>query len=507
VESLRLQIYSGTAHAMQEECIIPEIVIGFELHQPLRLRREFSHTTTSEGGADRYFDPINRDILEKVAQRCYNPATALVLEGLDAGHQYSYSFSGTLIEQLDHWSPDTLELLNQVARHRNSEVLAQTYYHSIASLFKDKTEFARQIYQHMDTLWDLFHVRPVTIENTEFIYSNEIAAAVHELGFLAAFTEGAPQALGGRSPNNLYLCMGMPTLMRNTQLSDDIAYRYGGALPERHFPQTTLSIRAYADAVAAIDDPIVSVFLDYETFGEHYGEETGIFDFLQELPDALQERGVNTTLPRRVIEEHQPVDVLTIREPISWADREKDLSAWAGTEEQRVAISAVEKAEAYAQDLELWRNLQISDHFYYMARKKGDCGEVHQLFNHQSPDEAFRTYMEAIASFMEESITVMQDKEAARVLRVLPPDLAFHFKTPSGDNGHTAFDLDQFAALVPVVPAESIRYHQSRGDIGRWLREVIGAPEIADLLEGEKDPAAIVERLTEAREKLWSRLN
>lgn len=232
-----------------------------------------------------------------VADRCYDPASRIVLDGLDAGHHYAFSFSGTLIEQLERWRPDTLELFGQVARHRNAEVLAQTYYHSVASLFRDKTEFSRQVYQHMDVLWDLFHVLPTTLENTEFIYLNEIAALAGELGFLAAYTEGAPQVLGDRSPNQVYLCRGMPTLLRNTHLSDKIAYRYGGTLADRHDPSETLEVGAYADEVAAIPDPVVSVFKDFKTYGEHFGAETGILDFLRVLPGALLERGVRTTLP------------------------------------------------------------------------------------------------------------------------------------------------------------------------------------------------------------------
>ena len=493
--------------ATQEVCIIPEIVIGFEVHQPLRLRREFRHQTTTVTDPDRYFDPINHEILEKVTDRCYDPATRLILENLDAGHRFAFSFSGTLIEQLDRWRPDALDLFAQVARHPNCEVLAQTYYHSVASLFRDKTEFARQVYQHMDVLWDIFHVRPTTFENTEFIYSNEIAGLSKDLGFLAAYTEGAPQILGTRSPNHLYLCSGMPTLLRNTHLSDEIAYRFGGSLSDRHDPKSTLAVRAYADEVASLQDPLVSVFIDYETFGEHFSAETGVLDFLRELPGELDARGVGTTLPRQAIEDHQPEGFLDITEPISWADHEKDLSAWAGNEMQDVAIAAIQKAEAYAHDLELWRNLQISDHFYYMAMKTHMSGEAHSLFAHQQPAEAFGTYMEVIAAFMESGIATTRDPKAAWALRVLPPGLAFHFMTPDGRNGHTAYDLDQFAELVRVVPAESIEYHQSRGDIARWLRDVLGAAEAARRVEGVGSPEGIARQLTETREDLWSRLS
>lgn len=490
----------------QEVCTIHEIILGFEVHQPLRLSRAFGH----EGGAidhDRYFDPINREVIERVADRCYEPAVRIVLENLDAGHQYAFSISGTLIEQLDQWRPDTLELFAQVARHRNAEVLAQTYYHSIASLFSDKSEFAKQVYQHMDAIWDLFHVRPTTFENTGFIYSNEIAALVGDLGFLAAYTEGVPRVLGDRSPNRLYLCMGVPTLLRNADLSDEIASRDSGTPPGGRGLPGGLSVETYADEVTAIDGPVVSIFENLETYGEHPGAGAGVPDLLRALPGALAERGIATTLPRRATAEHQPDDVLDIPEPISWADKEKDLSAWTGNPMQRAAIAAVERAGVYAENQELWRRLQVSDHFHEMATSGNGRGEVHVFVPHQRPEEAFETYMEAVAAFTEESIASMHDRAAAQALRALPPALAFHFRSPDGGNGHTAYDLDAFATLIREVPEESVRYHHSRGDFARWLREVVGDSEVAARVEGLDDPAGIAERLDEEREVLWNRLS
>jgi alpha-amylase len=174
---------------------------------------------------------------------------------------------------------------------------------------------------------------------------------------------------------------------------------------------------------------------------------------------------------------------------------------------QHTALAAIERAEVYADDLELWRNLQISDHFYYMARKHGGCGEVHYLFAHQAPEEAFETFMEAIAAFTEQGATALHDEAAARALRVLPPALAFHFRNPDGGNGHTAYDLDSFASLLREVPPESIRYHQSRGDFARWLREAVGIGEVAAEVERLDDPAGIAEQLDQAREVLWNRLS
>ena len=498
---------SGRRRSLQEVCVIPEIILGFEVHQPLRLRRAFRREAAPVD-PDRYFDPGNREILERVTDRCYDPATRIVLENLDAGHQFAFSYSGTLLEQLERWRPDTLELLGQVARHRNAEVLAQTYYHSVASLFHDKSEFARQVYQHMDVLWDLFHVRPVTFENTEFIYSNEIAAQIGELGFLAAYTEGVPRVLGDRSPNRLYLCTGMPTLLRNTHLSDEIAYRYGGTLADRHDPAETLEVEEYADEVAAIADPVVSVFKDFETYGEHFGAETGILDFLRALPDALAERGVTTTLPRRVIVEHQPEDVLSIPEPISWADREKDLSAWVGNPMQnrgdrgrRAGRGLRPRPGALAQPPDQ-RPLLLHGHEGRRVRRdprplrppaaRGGLRDLHGGDSRRSRSRGRRP-----CTTRRRRVRCARSRRGSRSTS----------GRRAAATGTRPTTWTRSRPSLREVPPESVRYHQSRGDLARWLRDAVGDGEVAARVEGLDDPAGIAERLDEAREDLWNRLS
>jgi alpha-amylase len=483
---------------------MPDLCMGFEVHQPYRLNRMFSTSAKvrKKDLFDMYFDGLNKEVLLRIVEKCYTPATNILLESLDSGFRCAFSFSGILLEQLEKWSPDTLVLFEQVAHHKNSELIAQTYYHSIAGCFADKSEFADQVRQHTDLMHDLFCVHPAVFENTEFTFNNAIADAVRELGFSAAYSEGVDRVLGWRSPNYLYLCRDLPVLLRNTRLSDDIAFRFGN----RSWDMYPLTAEAYARWVAAAGGDAVTVFLDYETFGEHFWKETGIFDFLLHLPGELERNGVLAVLPSHVIGKYAPVDAIDVLETISWADLEKDTSAWMGNDRQRTAFAAIQSARAYAADRQIWRYLQTSDHFYYMASKYGSCGEVHAYFSHHESEEAFKTYMRVLADFESRNIRTMKNRKSAKTLRTLPPETAFHFASPSGYIGHTAYSLDQFEELLHIVPKDSIDYHMGRGDFITWISDVLDDKELAESIRGLSERHDLTRVVQERRETLWSRL-
>lgn len=479
-----------------------EICMGFEVHQPFRLNRSFSpHPKAKKKDLpDLYFDAGNKEILLRVAEKCYVPATSLILEKLDEGFSCSFSLSGTLIEQLERWSPDTLSLLDSVARHRNSEMIGQTYYHSIASCFADKSEFEEQVRMHSGLMYDLFHVRPTVFENTEFTFNNGIAKTVREMGFAGAFTEGVGRVLRGRSPDYVYRCGDLPVLLRNVSLSDDIAFRFGN----RSWDRYPLTADRYAGWVAGSSGDVATIFIDYETIGEHLWKETGIFEFLRYLPGELATRGVRAVLPSQVIAAREPAGEIDVKETISWADLEKDTSAWMGNDRQLTAFHAVQAAKPYAKEKSLWRYLQTSDHFYYMASKYGTCGEVHSYFSPFDGNEAFRTYMQVLADFESRHIRTMKNRKSAKILRVLPPDQAFHFAGPSGCIGHSAYSLDQFEELLHIVPADSLIFHQERGDFARWISGVLADPELAEKIGGAHERHEMTEIVKERRNELWN---
>ena len=478
--------------------------VGFEVHQPYRLNRHFAPDpkVKKKDVPNLYFDEVNRDLLLRITEKCYIPATTMILEMLDEGFSCAFSLSGTIVEQLEKWSPDALALFEQVARHRNAEILAQTYYHSIASCFQDKTEFIEQVQKHTTLMHELFQADPSVFVNTELTFNNDIAGCIREMGFSGIFTEGVDRILDGRSPNCVYSCRDIPVLCRNTRLSDDIAFRFTNSSWDKY----PLKADTYARWVAQSPGDVVNVFLTYESFGEHLWPETGIFEFMRHLPAELSEQNVPAVLPSKVLADYSAVGALDVPETISWADIEKDTSAWLGNDKQRTAFHALEAARVYAQDKQIWGYLQASDHFYSMASKYGSCGEVHSSFWYPAGEEAFRTYMRILADYEERALRYTKNRRAAKTLRTLPPETAFWFSSPSGFIGHTAYNLDQFCELVSLVPGDSFQFHQERGDFASWIEEILGDAELAESIRDCPERQEFANLVCLRREQLWNRL-
>jgi alpha-amylase len=292
-------------------------------------------------------------------------------------------------------------------------------------------------------------------------------------------------------------------LVRNFPMSDDIAFRF----TNRQWPEWPLTADKYASWVAMAPGDYVNVFIDYETFGEHQWTETGIMEFLRWLPGECSSRGVGFATPSEIAE-LDAVGELSVEEAISWADVEKDVSAWLGNTMQHVALGEIQHARAFAINPEVWRYMQTSDHFYYMASKFGSCGEVHSYF---SPDactniESFDSYMRVLADFEARAARKMKPRHVALELRCLPPEEAFRFHNEVAYTGFTAFSLDDFGDLLNFVPGDSVAYHMRRGDFARWIGEVLEDRHLADEIKECNSRIELVEAVDRKRRDLWSRL-
>ena len=478
-----------------------QFCLGFELHQPYRLNKTFT-PGPGRGVSDhveRYFDPVNKELLLRICDKCYTPATSIILDQLDDGFACAFSMSGVLVEQMEKWAPDTLELFVQAAKHPNVEMICQTYYHSISSLFWEMDEFREQVSMHRQMLRDIFRVSPKVFENTEFIMDNRIANTVREMGFDACYTEGEDSILEWRSPNYLYQCQGLPLIMRNFKLSDDIAFRF----TSRGWSAWPLTADKYAHWISQTPGDFIPVFIDYETLGEHYWADTGILEFLRHLGPEMRNAGVEMVNPSDITK--YPVrDEFSIPLPISWADAEKDATAWIENRKQKNAIRAIQRAHSFTCNEQIWRYLQISDHFYYMSCKHGSCGEVHSYFSHQPEHQAFISYMDIIADYEEQCIIDDPDKKRLYPLRSMSIDRAFYFSSSSGLTGHVAFDVDQFAEMLPMVPGDSIEFHQKQGHFARWARDTIGDEQLAQALEEAQNRQDLIQAADKRRAELWA---
>ena len=357
-----------------------------------------------------YDDFANRTILRRIAQKCYLPMNAQLLNLIKANKgkfKVAFSISGSALEQFQRFAPDVIDSFRALAETGCVEFLCETYYHSLASL-ASPSEFEHQVLKHKKTIEDLFGVTPTAFRNTELIYSNAIGEEVYNLGFKTMLTEGARHIMGWQSPNFVYSCDTQPKLrllLRNYGLSDDIAFRFSNQGWDM-WPLTAEKYLAWVKD-SAKDDDIVNLFMDYETFGEHQSAASGIFDFMKALPDAILADGTfSFVTPSEATKKYKPVADLDVPDAISWADEERDVTAWLGNELQQEAFNkvyAMTEKLSIVGDPELWEDfghLQESDHFYYMCTKFFSDGEVHKYFNpYDTPYEAFINYMNVISDF------------------------------------------------------------------------------------------------------------
>lgn len=380
----------------------------FQVHQPKRLRK---YTVFDIGQSHFYEDEdSNREILQKVARKCYIPANKMMLRLIGEYRglfKISFSITGMAIEQFKKFSPETLDLFKQLADTGCVEFINETYYHSLCSIFS-KEEFASQLKMHRDLVRREFNQTPVTLRNTELIYNNDIASLAEELGFNVILAEGADKILGWRSPNYVYQpqpCRKLYLLLRNYRLSDDIAFRFSN----KGWSEYPLTARKYASWIHGHvgAGEIINFFMDYETFGEHQWADTGIFEFFNDLPaEILKHPDFCFVTPSEIPLRLSPVAKLDVPEFVSWADVERDLTAWKGNPLQDDALEALYslKDKVYQRGdpdiLAAWRLLQTSDYFYYMCTKWFADGDVHKYFNpYKSPYEAYINFQNVLADF------------------------------------------------------------------------------------------------------------
>jgi alpha-amylase len=369
---------------------------------------------------DLYFDaPLNEWTLHKVAGKCYHRANRIILDAIDyfrnsnRKFKVTYCLSGIFLDQAERWDKNLLEEFKQMAESGCVEFLAETYHHSLVSLFEDRTEFVEQVRLHEQAMRDLLGVKPNVFRNSELLYHDGIAEEAEKMGFKAIMTEGIERILEGwKSPNYVYKRKDgdIRVILRNYKLSDDIGYRFGAKWWEEH----PLTADKYAAWLSNTPGDTINVFMDYETFGEHQWEDTGIFWFLGSLPhEVLKWEHLEFATPSEVVGKYHPRGDIAVPwyETVSWADMERDASAWLGNHMQQLNFNKVKgmeklvKASRNPEYLRIWRYLLISDHFYYMCTKSLSDQDVHNYFSHHgNPFDAGVNYL-AITSDFKERLT------------------------------------------------------------------------------------------------------
>jgi len=404
----------------------------FQVHQPYRLR-EISFF--EDDPQDIFAGPpgyLNRDIFNKVADKCYLPMTRLVLHLAQTNPDFraAYSLSGVFLEQCQDYpekGAEILDLFKQLADTGQVEFLAETYYHSLSYLYA-KEEFAEQIHQHMDTVKKLFGVKPTVFRNTELVYRNDVGEFIRQMGFKAMVCEGWDPYLHGSSPHYVRSAQptelhaedvkvaakyaiskraakSLPLLLKSYQLSDDVAFRFSN----KGWTDWPLTTEKYAEWLGIAEGETINLFMDYETFGEHQWEDTGIFHFMEKLPEVLKHHNIGFRTPSETIKHCEQHGVYDVPHFLSWADMERDLSAWLENDLQHSALEELARVEGmlhphkHKKDAHIkqlvddFRKLQTSDHLYYMCTKYWSDGDVHKYFSpYDSPYEAYICFMNAM---------------------------------------------------------------------------------------------------------------
>ncbi|MCW4047643.1 MAG: glycoside hydrolase family 57 protein [Candidatus Bathyarchaeota archaeon] len=477
---------------------LTDIVFVFEVHQPHRLRRnlfwenKIFRRLRKQELFDYYFDSgVDREIFKRAARKCYFPSNRILLDAIDQFRherrqvKVSFSVSGVFLEQCEKFEPDLLETFKQLAETGCVEFLNQTYYHSISSLYPDKTEFQEQAKLHREAVKTLLGYTPTVFENTELLYNNTIANIAENLGYKGIFTEGVEKILHEKSPNYTYTPKGskkIRVLLRNYKLTDDIGFRFSS----RWWNEWPLTADKYAHWLADTQGDCINIFPDYETFGEHHWPETGIHNFLKHLPEEiLKWPHLQMATPTEVIAKHPPAGEIDVPESagtVSWADLERDSSGWLGNAMQWAYYTSIQRLEPLIKEaddpqlLQLWRYFQTSDHLYYMFTAGGGPGEVHSYFSpYQTPMDAFVAAQSLILDF-----------ETRIRTAILTANEPFLFCTGIGKEHYTGtmtWSLKGFTQALSKAAPNVLEFHDNRGDFENWAEHSLKDPTLAAQLK------------------------
>ena len=384
------------------------ICFYFQIHQPFRLKRY----RFFDIGSDHYYydDFNNEEIIKDIARKSYLPANEALLEIIrqnKGAFKVAFSISGIAMEQLEIYVPEFFDSMRELVKTGCVTFLGETYAHSLSSLV-DPEEFERQVRMHSDKIYDLFGQRPTVLRNTELIYSDEIAEQVAQMGFKGMITEGAKHILGWKSPNYVYSSTVSPDfklLLKNSKLSDDICFNFS----KYDWAEYPLTADKFMSWIAALpeSEKVINLFMNYEALGSLQPVGTGIFDYMKALPVYAERMGIGFATPEELVEKQESAGIFSVTHPISWADEERDTSAWLGNKLQKEAchrLYQVGERVRLCRDKRLlqdWDYLQSSDHFYYMSTKRMSDGAMHQLFSpYESAYDAFINYMNVLSDFL-----------------------------------------------------------------------------------------------------------
>lgn len=468
------------------------LCMGLSIHFPYFVEIRPREKNPVEEG-DTCFSRSQKADFREYLSRAVLPAMDCVLAWLDSGESITLSVSGLAIEQFFGDETDEANILAQTMQHRFIETLGQTYYRSVAGLFQENDELIYQVNRHAELIEGLAGRRPQVYDGTEFEFNSALTDTLITLGFQALYSEGHDNLLSAMSPNYVYSCRSLPILLRNCRLSDDIAHRFHDHSWDRY----PLTAEEYARWVAETPGDCIHIRLDAGVFSGARSDPQSFREFFCGLPDALHSQDVSTVLPSSMV-----------RNPPRGELQLEDLNAMTGIQNmlQQSAFWCLEDARNLITDRESWRRLQSTDHFARMAITSGSCGRVAVRSTSQEAYDYFSAYLRSLARCEAACQAQFRSRLAARALRCLPPDTAFHFHSGSRFTGYSAHSLKEFSRLLEFVSDEVFRFHQERGDFSRWITEVLGDTTLAKSITQCTQPNEAAYMVKERVRELCNRL-
>ena len=472
------------------------LCMGLNIHFPYFVEtRARWEEPINKGGV--CFSRSQEEDFKDYLSRAVLPALDCILAWLDSGESVTLSASGLAIEQLIGSENDGAEVLTQVMRHRYVDNLGQTYYRSVAGLFEKINEFIYQINRHADLVEGLARRRPQVYESTEFVFKSSLADTLRTLGFLALYSEGHEHLLSAINPNYVYSCRKLPLLLRNCRLSDDIAHRFHDQTWDRY----PLTAEKYARWVAETPGDCTHIRIDAGIFSGARGADPLFREFFCALPEALHSQDVSTTLPS-LVARNRPWGELQLENlGLCFSDTITSLTGIQNIHQQS-AFWCLEHAGDLITDQESWRRLQSTAHFSRMAITSGSCGRVAVKRTGKEAYDYFAAYLRGLARCEAASQPHLRSQLAARALRCLPPDKAFHFHSGSRFTGYSAHSMKEFSLLLEFIADEVFRFHQDRGDFSRWITEVLRDITLARNMAQCRDPAEAAQVVRDRFRKL-----
>ncbi len=488
------------------------VIFYLHIHQPYRVRR-YRIFDICKG---KYYWDIkkNKEILDRVVRKSYLPTTNILIDLMKKYEKFKVSFSitGTVLEQLmENKYNNVIDNLRKIV-DMGGEVVDETYYHSLSFLYSEE-EFKEQVKMHNEIINDVFGYDPKIFRNTELVYSNEIGKMVEKMGYKGILAEGHEKILKNKSPAFIYKGkdINLKILLRNYRLSDDIAFRFSLYTWEE-FPLTADKFAQWVSAYNG-NGEVVNLFMDFETFGEHQWHETGILEFLKHVPkEILKHKDNEFITPSEAIRKYKAKEEVDVPFISSWADTERDLSAWLGNDMQKYALHSVYALEKDVKEsnnkylIEEWRKLQISDHFYFMCTKWFADGDVHKYFNpYETPYDAFINYMNILEDLRErvKKEKVNERDAALKILSDVPLGKEFYFV-----NGKIAKNIKELMIEIKNLSRNEFKHHVNRNknDFYNWIKDVVGDDELSIKIKKIRSKAQIIreinKRIKDLKEKI-----